>query len=106
MPAREATPLLGPAEDGRNGLFHATRKSVNGRRETEAHQAATDHRWDGLDEFIRRNADPMFLHRYEMWVYMESDESDRVGSDEKSVSRTSTQKPGQLDRNEDDDIPF
>jgi len=33
---------------------------------------------DGMavDEFIRRNADPIWLHRNEMWEYIESDEND------------------------------
>ncbi|MEA2109817.1 MAG: hypothetical protein U9P07_10405 [Pseudomonadota bacterium] len=31
---------------------------------------------DGMDvnEFIRRNADPIWLHQNEMWEYMETDE--------------------------------
>lgn len=33
---------------------------------------------DGMDvdEFIRRNADPIWLHQNEMWEYMENDEND------------------------------
>lgn len=33
---------------------------------------------DGMavDEFIRRNADPIWLHQNEMWEYIESDEND------------------------------
>ena len=33
---------------------------------------------DGIavDEFIRRNADPIWLHQNEMWEYIESDEND------------------------------
>lgn len=33
---------------------------------------------DGLDidEFIRRNADPIWLHQNEMWEYMNQDEED------------------------------
>ena len=34
---------------------------------------------DGMDveEFIRRNADPIWLQQNEMWEYMDSDESDQ-----------------------------
>ena len=33
---------------------------------------------DGMDrdEFIRRNADPIWLHQNEMWEYMDLDEDD------------------------------
>ncbi|MCK5556548.1 MAG: hypothetical protein KAI76_09940 [Alphaproteobacteria bacterium] len=33
---------------------------------------------DGMDvdEFIRRNADPIWLHQNEMWEYIESNEND------------------------------
>ena len=33
---------------------------------------------DGVDadEFIRENADPMWLHQNGMWEYIETDESD------------------------------
>jgi hypothetical protein len=32
-------------------------------------------RWLGVDEFIRKNADPIWLHQNELWEYMrESDE--------------------------------
>ena len=41
-----------------------------------------------IDEFIQRNADPIWLHQNEMWEYIETDED-------------------QLDFEEDnDDIPF
>jgi hypothetical protein len=30
----------------------------------------------GVDEFIQRNADPIWLHQNEMWEYIESDEND------------------------------
>ncbi|KKK72839.1 hypothetical protein LCGC14_2899860 [marine sediment metagenome] len=29
-----------------------------------------------VDEFIRRNADPIWLHQNEMWVYMDQTEDD------------------------------
>ena len=33
---------------------------------------------DGMDkdDYIRRNADPIWLHQNEMWEYMESDDSE------------------------------
>ena len=30
----------------------------------------------GMDEFIRRNADPIWLHQNEMWEYMDLTEED------------------------------
>jgi len=30
----------------------------------------------GVDEFIRRNADPIWLHQNEMWEYMDQTEDD------------------------------
>ena len=46
---------------------------------------------DGMDvdEFIRRNADPIWLHQNEMWEYMIDPEEEQEGEDE-----------------EVDDIPF
>ena len=34
---------------------------------------------DGMDpdDFIRENADPIWLHQNEMWEYIDSDESDQ-----------------------------
>ena len=29
-----------------------------------------------IDEFIRRNADPIWLHQNEMWEYIDSDDND------------------------------
>lgn len=29
-----------------------------------------------MDEYIRKNADPIWLHQNEMWEYMESDDSE------------------------------
>ena len=29
------------------------------------------------DDFIRKNADPIWLHQNEMWEYMDSDENDQ-----------------------------
>ena len=39
---------------------------------------------DGMDvdEFIRRNADPIWLHQNEMWEYIRTDEGDEVDSDD------------------------
>lgn len=39
---------------------------------------------DGMDvdEFIRRNADPIWLHQHGMWEYMEDDEGAQAEGDE------------------------
>jgi len=39
---------------------------------------------DGMDvdEFIRRNADPIWLHQNEMWEYIETEEDQDVIEDE------------------------
>ena len=38
---------------------------------------------DGMDvdEFIRRNADPIWLHQNEMWEYMENETEDEISND-------------------------
>lgn len=46
-----------------------------------------------VDEFIRRNADPIWLHQNEMWEYIE---------EEKATSNTGTRQS----RPEDDEVPF
>lgn len=35
------------------------------------------------DEFIRRNADPMWLHQNEMWEYLDLDNDIEVNASEK-----------------------
>lgn len=39
---------------------------------------------DGMsvDEFIRRNADPIFLHEMEMWEFLEEPDASSVTNDE------------------------
>ena len=39
---------------------------------------------DGLDvdEFIRRNADPIWLHQNEMWEYMDTGEEEKADGDD------------------------
>ena len=56
---------------------------------------------DGLDvdEFIRRNADPIWLHQNEMWEYMELEED--VGSYE-----SGTDLKRNASSHDEDDIPF
>jgi hypothetical protein len=50
---------------------------------------------DGLDvdDFVRQNADPVWLHQNEMWEYIEEN---------KETSNVETRQPG----SDDDDIPF
>ena len=44
---------------------------------------------DGMDvdEFIRRNADPMWLHQNEMWEYMHPTEDDLFSGDKKAKDK-------------------
>ena len=35
-----------------------------------------------VEEFIRRNADPIWLHQNEMWEYMTDSEEEQEGEDE------------------------
>jgi uncharacterized protein YnzC (UPF0291/DUF896 family) len=64
-----------------------------------------------LDEFILRNADPIWLHQNEMWEYMEfPKESTWVGSGRDAVQRELVSSADQLDCEEEeeegDDTPF
>lgn len=54
---------------------------------------------DGMsvDEFIRRNADPIWLHQNEMWEYIEVDEGPVSDYEKESCHDIPT---------DDDDIPF
>jgi len=38
---------------------------------TKTGQKASYNRWYPVDEFIRQNADPIWLHQNEMWEYIE-----------------------------------
>ena len=62
---------------------------------------------NGMDvvEFILRNADPIWLHQNEMWEYMELPE-ERTGLDRKTVPQDSTSREGQLNCEDDGEIPF
>jgi hypothetical protein len=60
-----------------------------------------------VDEFIRRNADPIWLHENEMWERMDMpDQPGREDAVQKSASRESRGGAGPHDDKEDDDIPF
>ena len=50
----------------------------------------------GVDEFIRNNADPIWLHQNVMWEYIETEGVDNGDLEE---------KPGNSEETEDD-IPF
>ena len=45
---------------------------------------------DGMDvdEFIRRNADPIWLHQNEMWEYMEPEPEDEYEAKDEDVTKT------------------
>jgi hypothetical protein len=54
-----------------------------------------------VDEFIRRNADPIWLHQNEMWEYMQPEESDC------GQGRANSGRPAHSgDSDTIDDIPF
>lgn len=66
---------------------------------------------DGMDvdEFIRRNADPLWLHQNEMWEYIEPVpwEAWPLDSDAASVDeKTANQECRKFNDDSDDDIPF
>ncbi len=64
---------------------------------------------DGMDadEFIRQNADPIWLHQNEMWEYMDwPKQPGREESGKKDVSPLSSDGAGPHGDHEDDDIPF
>ncbi len=54
---------------------------------------------DGMDfdEFIRRNADPIWLHQNEMWEYIEVEQGDSTDCAEKNHCQS---------EENDDQIPF
>ena len=59
-----------------------------------------------VDEFIRRNADLIWLHQNEMWEYMHlREERAGVAQDEKSMPQDLTSEDGQHHWEQDDDIP-
>jgi len=54
---------------------------------------------DGMDvdEFIRRNADPIWLHQNEMWEYIETEENIEYGNQDDNLNHCEATK---------DEIPF
>ena len=64
---------------------------------------------EGMDveEFILRNADPIWLHQNELWEYMQPLEEPGLDeSDRKIVPQESTSTANRHNCEEDDDIPF
>jgi hypothetical protein len=64
---------------------------------------------DGMDvdEFIRRNADPVWLDQNEMWEGMNLPaQPDGNDLDLRRVPQKSSDKAGLLEDDRDDDIPF
>ncbi len=55
---------------------------------------------DGMDvdEFIRHNADPIWMHQNEMWEYMEIEENSEWEDPNENHSH--------YEENDDDEIPF
>lgn len=62
---------------------------------------------DGMDvdEFILRNADPIWLHQNEMWEYLERPEGP-TGLDGKTVPQDLPSGEARPNREDDDEIPF
>ncbi len=62
---------------------------------------------DGMDveEFIRNNADPVWLHQNEMWEYLDARE-EKPGSDGKNVPEDAGDGEDRLGGEHGDDIPF
>ena len=52
-----------------------------------------------VDEFIRRNADPIWLHQNEMWELMDQEAETEISQPEPARD---SKKAGRLD----DDLPF
>jgi hypothetical protein len=64
---------------------------------------------EGMDveEFILRNADPIWLHQNELWEYMELPANPvQDGSDRETVLQELTGRANRRNCQEDDDIPF
>ncbi len=60
-----------------------------------------------VDEFIRRNADPVWLHRNEMWEYMDwPEKADRNDPDNESDLQESTDRARPPGDEGGDDFPF
>jgi len=60
-----------------------------------------------VEEFILRNADPIWLHQNELWEYMELPVNPvQDGSDRETVPQESTGRANRRNWEEDDDIPF
>jgi hypothetical protein len=62
-----------------------------------------------VDEFIRRNADPIWLHQNEMWEYIEPIPKGPWQVDSEVTSKESApagEEAQKVDRDYDDDIPF
>jgi uncharacterized protein YnzC (UPF0291/DUF896 family) len=60
-----------------------------------------------VEEFILRNADPIWLHQNELWEYMELPVNPvQDGSDRETVPQESTGRENRRNWEEDDDIPF
>ena len=63
---------------------------------------------DGLDvdEFIRRNADPTWLHQNEMWEYMEPSSGMRQGEQPTTLASVLGDDSSEVSGITDDDLPF
>lgn len=69
---------------------------INGKQKQVRRPSTTD--GIGVDEFIPRNADPIWLHQNEMWEYIDIKEEPQIDIEDREISR--------IDKDEDDEIPF
>ncbi|MFI5381201.1 MAG: hypothetical protein ACHRHE_18040 [Tepidisphaerales bacterium] len=77
---------------------------VNGKQKRVKREPTIDGM--SVDEFIRRNADPIWLHENEMWEYIETEES-YCGQGIRDVSTDSSDSGNSPDSGDSpDEIPF
>jgi hypothetical protein len=69
---------------------------INGKQKQVRRPSTTD--GIGVDEFILRNADPIWLHQNEMWEYIDIKEEPQIDIEDREISG--------IDKDEGYEIPF
>ncbi|MFH0784717.1 MAG: hypothetical protein V2B20_22555 [Pseudomonadota bacterium] len=69
---------------------------INGKQKQVRRPSTTD--GIGVEEFILRNADPIWLHQNEMWEYIDIKEEPQIDIEDREISG--------IDKDEDYEIPF
>jgi len=93
-PKKKLTPEQKRAKKRRKAEFQTI--FINGKQKRVRRKPTID--GQPVDEFIRRNADPIWLHQNEMWELMESE----AGNEDDPPPRHADGKKG----DKDIDIPF